>query len=204
MAESRKRQRTDTVANPRILSAQVSGPVHDLEQCIQVLRQKDPHFLDCFLLQLAQSQPNIASVLRLKYDGLLQHQRSRVCSFDHYSKSVWHTLNSNNTIRKIATEAGSAQNSFGTKQSGLETLRKIGKTICLISNDTLGNEVQQQFSHGGTLLEDAMLAIKMDELQQLADDYCVFEQLGDVIDEYYQDAEDSERRDSLSTRLVYR
>lgn len=104
----------------------------------------------------------------------------------------------------IGEQAGAQHVPFGTKASGLETLHKIGKTICLSSNDTLGHEIQTQFD-GNPVFEDAVFAVvnvlseeerermcdrddgrstflqKMLELKQLADEYCLFDELGEVI-----------------------
>ncbi|KAF2185471.1 hypothetical protein K469DRAFT_687815 [Zopfia rhizophila CBS 207.26] len=63
------------------------------------------------------------------------------------------------TINYIDNEAGVKHNFFGAKQSGLETLRKIGKTICMSGNSTLGREVLKQFGHGETCLSDSTMAI---------------------------------------------
>ncbi|KAF1834959.1 hypothetical protein BDW02DRAFT_620552 [Decorospora gaudefroyi] len=101
-------------------------------------------------------------------------------------------------IQSIADQAGVRHMSFATKSSGLETLRKIADTICAGSGDTLGSEVRKQFSHDSTL-EDAMLDIvnamsdeeretmrskfwlKLSQLKGVADGYCVFEGLDDVM-----------------------
>lgn len=94
----------------------------------------------------------------------------------------------------------------------METLRKIGKTICLSSNDTLGHEVQKQFQQSECFTEameaivDSMndeerawmceindgrsiFAEKMEELRNLSADYCVFDSLYVVIDELYGEEE---------------
>lgn len=92
-----------------------------------------------------------------------------------------------------------------TRFNGLSVLRKIGKTIALSSNDTLGNEVQKQFQYDSSL-EDGMFKIvssmkpeerqtirqdetseealwpKLHELQELGADYCIFGGLGKVLD----------------------
>lgn len=212
-------------------------PQHDLGECVNAL---STDALKGLLLDIATWQPSVALHLRSAYDQVLQQKRTRVISFDHYSKSIWHDLNGEydhlsgskqyemafevteeicNSIITIGKEAGNAENSFGTKRSGLETLRKIGKTICLSSNDTLGHEVQKHFQYE-TCLDDAIKAIvvtlndvqckamcmindgrstflqKMEELQGLAEGYCVFEHLGEVIDDLQgEDDEDEEEEE---------
>ncbi|OJJ32684.1 hypothetical protein ASPWEDRAFT_42695 [Aspergillus wentii DTO 134E9] len=107
-------------------------------------------------------------------------------------------------IDTIVASCGSNANSQ-TRYNGLSVLRKIGKTIALSATDTLGHEVQQEFQ-GESCLEDGMWEIvsamtiqerddivndnqdeealwpKLEELLGLANDYCIFERLGDVLD----------------------
>lgn len=106
-------------------------------------------------------------------------------------------------IEEIGEQAGESPASFGTKQSGLEALRKIGNTT-LLSCDTIGHEVRKQFQ-SDSALEDAMLEIvsnmsdeecqkmcdikegrttfleKLEELASVGKGYCVFEGLDEVI-----------------------
>ncbi|KAF2096703.1 hypothetical protein NA57DRAFT_78300 [Rhizodiscina lignyota] len=92
--------------------------------------------------------------------------------------------------------------SFATKRSALETLRKICKTIFL-SGGSLGHEIHQSFQCN-SILQDSMLAIlemmtddekdrmvdvnggeildKLEELVNLAEDYCMMENISDVLD----------------------
>ncbi|KAH7110781.1 hypothetical protein B0J13DRAFT_569652 [Dactylonectria estremocensis] len=93
-----------------------------------------------------------------------QRLAQRVINFDCYSKTVWHTLNTSHysklksskqfeaaydawkdilvCVQQIETQTTEAS-SFGTKQSALETIRKILKSILLV-NDTLGHEVRKE------------------------------------------------------------
>ncbi|KAF2642393.1 hypothetical protein P280DRAFT_540217 [Massarina eburnea CBS 473.64] len=213
----------------------------DLEEYINVLDAADGGaLLKRMMLQLAISDPYTSEFVRKNYDNVLAREQARIIDFDHYSKSIWHTLNSNyrlmgssnaydisfkvqddisEDIRSIGDDAGKKHASFGTKRSGLETLRKVGKTICLSSNNTLGHEVQKQFHLGNTCLEDAMLAIveamsedekgrmcqihdgrstfleKMEELDHLGDCYHVFGRLNDVITLLAGEEQDDENED---------
>lgn len=115
--------------------------------------------------------------------------------------------------------------SFGTKENGLETLRKIGITIALSQGDVIANEVQKAFQRESTLEETIKEIIesmtehekedlrwggnpegewfeKLVELEKLAASRCLFEGLEDVVsllrgDEHDNDeeAEDSESAD---------
>jgi hypothetical protein len=248
MDNSRKRQRvnsnTDSAAphmhaahlpaHPPALTAQI--PVHHLKTYIDGLYDHNSALIKSLLFQYASLRPDIAEILRYNYDSTVGRERACVINFDHYSKQVWHDINSNysdlsgskqyemswevfgqtcETITNIAAAAAGAA-SFGTRRSALETLRKIGKTICLSSNDTLGHEVQKQFNSCSDS-EDAMLAIlehmteaerrammagddgrghsflnQLLELQSLADDNCVFPNLKDVIAELKNEYDETE------------
>ncbi|KAF2105905.1 hypothetical protein BDV96DRAFT_655180 [Lophiotrema nucula] len=213
-----KRKRADTHGTavptqpprPAVPSLAPTAPQHDLGECIEAL---DIATVKQLLLQAAYAQPAVAASLRSGYDAIIQRERSRVVSFDHYSKSVWYSLN-----KKYSRLGGSKQ--IGTKQSGLETLRKIGKTICMSSNDVVGHEMKNSMGQN-TCLEDAMLAIlsvmtevekqimcdiddgrstflaKMEELDSLAKSYCVLKKLEEVVQELsgYGYCEDEDEND---------
>ena len=144
--------------------------------------------------------------------------------FDYLSKDAWKTLNvtyrklsgSNqydasfdaaasvvDCIKKIKKECPK-EASLGTKKSALETLRKIGKSVCL-GGDTLGREVRKSFQYE-SCLEDAMFEIlktlrgeerveylmravegeksweeKVCELQGLGRGFCIFDGLDKVV-----------------------
>jgi hypothetical protein len=227
-----KRQRADTVPGQNSTSAIDQAPLatdvpdYDLSGCIETLHAADDGaYLKEVLLALASSEPATALVLRRAYDKHIRLEQSKVIDFDHYSKSVFYKIKNqyqsmsgskqydvsflvvyevSDIIRLIGKQAGAEHACFETKCSGLETLRKIGKTICMSSTDTLGHEVLKQFGHD-SLFVDAMHEIvgamseeecekmcevndgrstfsrKMTELCRLADDHCVFEGLEDVI-----------------------
>ncbi|KAF2747854.1 hypothetical protein M011DRAFT_467447 [Sporormia fimetaria CBS 119925] len=198
-------------------------PAHDLSTCIPNLAGRG-QLLQDYMLSIAKMYPHVAETLRVEYEALLQQERRRTIDFNHHSKSVWHAINSTgrgmkgskafeasfgvchnvcDTIEEIGEQAGAEWASFQTRRSGLETLRKIGKTICL-SEDVIGHEVRKEFG-SNTDLEDAMFAIlermtpeereqmcsvvdekgsfiqKMEELQKLSKSYCILEELPDVI-----------------------
>lgn len=184
-------------------------------------------FLKHFVAQLATQEPSVAQVLMSRYDDLVQREKTKVINFDHHSRNVWHSINTKYasmrdskqydisgqvidgieaSIESIAAKAGVERASFGTKSYGIQTLRKVGKTICMSGSDVIGHEVQRYFQHD-TTLEAAMLDIlrvmsaeererlclendgrssfldKMCELDALANDCCVLEGLPEVIRE---------------------
>ena len=200
--------------NPQTLSTAAisqsytsATPIEDYQSWVSSLPQET---VEKLLVQAARTHPDIEGLLRNEVDQLIQRNRARVISFDHLSKSAWHTINQRggsgtqqyegsfdaywSVVANIKTiEEGCPDHaSFGTKKNGLETLRKIGKSICLGNNDTLGHEVRKQFQSNEDL-SDTMLKIldslsddelnevsqsdwgnKLEELVKLANDYCLF------------------------------
>ena len=177
------------------------------------------------LITAAKAYPDIASLVQREVDRIAAATRVQVLDFDYLSKSAWKTLNVTydrmkdshafemageavysieecfETIRKNCPKTSS----FKTKKSALETLRKIGKSICL-SNCVIGHEVRKHHQSGGKLvpvmfdivesLEDEEMERlwpwcddKLVELQRMADGYCIFEELGQVIELWDGDEE---------------
>lgn len=186
---------------------------------------KLPELVDCMdrktianlLVVAAKAYPIIASLVQREVDRIAAAERAKVLNFDYLSKSAWKTLNvtydrlkDSHAFEMVGEAAKSIDEcfesirtrcpetaSFKTKESALETLRKIGKSICL-SNGVVGHEIRKHYQYGGELVP-VMLAIaegltdeeaemlrpwcddKLVELQQLADGYCIFGDLGQVI-----------------------
>lgn len=131
-------------------------------------------------------------------------------------------------VERIVGQCGPFS-SPGTRYNGLSVLRKIGKTICLSSTDVLGHEVQKDFQWDGCL-DEGMKAIvqemapgeraaivedeshpealwpKLLELQGFAEEYCILEGLGGVLEmlegedydeeEGYDEEEEEEEEES--------
>ena len=168
----------------------------------------------------ALAHPDVADRIKNEHAEI---ERARVISFDYLSKSAWKTLNveySRLSGSHQYQKAGEAERevarciktirrgcpieaSLGTKRNGLETLRKIGKSICLSSIDVLGHEVQKSFQYNN-ILDKAMRKIakslskeeretiafggsadkwieKLEELEKLSKDRCLFEGLKEVV-----------------------
>ena len=170
------------------------------------------------LITAAKTYPEIASLIQREVDRIAEAERAKVLDFDYLSKSAWKTLNVTydrlsgsqafefsgeaahkveecfETIRRRCPKTAN----FKTKESALETLRKIGKSICL-SNGVVGREIRMDYQQGGELVP-LMLDIarsltdqererlepwcneKLVELQEMADGHCIFEDLGEVVD----------------------
>ena len=192
----------------------------------------DPKVIAKFLITAAKAYPEIASFVQLEVDRIAAAERAKVLDFDYLSKSAWKTLNvtydrlKGSQAFELSGEAAQKVEecfetirircpktaSFRTKESALETLRKIGKSICL-SNGVVGHEIRKDYEHGGKLVP-VMLDIaqsltyqererlepwrngKLVELQGIADGYCIFENLGEVIDLWGDDDEGEEESSS--------
>ncbi|KAJ5615699.1 hypothetical protein N7537_000813 [Penicillium hordei] len=144
-----------------------------------------------------------------------EKEQNRIINFDHYSSSVWQSINVEyrsmgggaqydvsfevaqdvvDTIKSITEQCGPFTNPQ-TRFNGLSVLRKIGKTITLSSNDTLGHEVQKRFQWDTSVVE-GMLEIleireneaspeslwpKLQELEELSSDHCIYPGLEAVL-----------------------
>jgi hypothetical protein len=167
------------------------------------------------LLRLAvQKHPSLASDLTLESAQQSSHKASKSTNFVHYSNSVWHTLNAkqhsdpnkehhqaNKAVQKIAndihtiTSQVQLQSSLSTKKNALETLRKIGRSICLATG-TVGETVKEVLG-ADTIFVDAVVRVaecfteddrrvlwaggsgmeivkRLDQLDELRRCYCVF------------------------------
>ena len=211
------RQPTTPSSHSLQTSEDTAQALGDYQSWVESLSQETAQSL---LVRAAQTHPDSARLLKREVDALIQRDRARVLNFDHLSKSAWHTINSGggsgtqqyyaafdafeSVLQTIKTIQDSCPEhaSFGPKKNGLETLRKIGKSICLSSGDTLSHEVQKQFQCNEDIT-DAMLSIlqsmtddeldkvaqsewydKLNKLIELAKDYCLFNNtLGNVLRE---------------------
>ncbi|KUI59171.1 hypothetical protein VP1G_06419 [Cytospora mali] len=163
-------KRRNTEPKPAPPATPGAPPEHTLTQMVSGL---DAKVLRDLVIKLAPSDPLLARAVEEAYreqamtpsqhpSALEQPQRSTrpaillskmqpVINFDGYSKSAWHALND----RKVLSLSGSHQydaagdvydsicGPLGTKQSAIETLRKIAKTI-ILGEDTVGHEVRKE------------------------------------------------------------
>ena len=199
----------------------------------ELVDSMDPRTTANLLITAAKAYPDIASLVQQEVDRIAAAERAKVLDFDYLSKSAWKTLNVTYNRMKDSHAfemAGEATRdvegcfetiqrrcpqtaSFKTKENALETLRKIGKSICL-SNGIIGHEVRKDYQSGGELVpvmfqiaesltEDEAERLrpwcedKLVELKRLADGYCIFEGLDEVI-ELWGWAEEGEDEDEGS------
>ena len=177
-----------------------------------------------YLLFAAQESPKIAGLIAAAAKRIKDTEAAQTIDFDRKSKSAWYALNREYSRLRQSQQferSGDAccsveeaiedirdrcpaHASYGTKSSALQTLRKIGKTICL-TEDIMGREVRKHFQCT-TVLEKTMQQIvnsmsladrqimkreyqgdttfveKLKELQDLGSGYCLFERLDQVIE----------------------
>ncbi|KAF6235425.1 hypothetical protein HO173_006621 [Letharia columbiana] len=222
-----KRARSDTDTN-----------AVDPSKLPELVDSIDPKTIASLLITAAKIYPEIASIVQREVDRIAATERTKVLDFDYLSKSAWKTLNvtydrmKGSHAYEMAGEAAESIEacfetirtrcpktaSFKTKESALETLRKIAKSICL-SDGVVGHEIRQDYDSGGELVP-VMLEIaesltseelerlrpwcddKLIELQGIADSYCIFEDLGQVIDLWGGDEEDEDQSSSDSNEEV--
>lgn len=209
MAEhSAKRPRTNT-------EGASAAPLASSDAVLEALPTET---LRALLQQAARQHADVAAAVTAAHDKAVAVEQARVVDFDYLSKAAWRALNvtyrrqsqsrqfeaagaAADEVRRcidtIATQSR-APASFGTRRSGLETLRKIGKSVVLAGSagETLGREVVKLFQFDACL-EDAMHRIargfsaqerelvmadgemetKLEELEELGRDEFVFERL---------------------------
>lgn len=176
------------------------------------------------LANAASRHPDIMRKLEHEVSLRAAADKDKIIYFDYLSKSVWTTLNVTydrmrdsqsfdmsgeasasirrclETIRKQCPKTAGCD----TKQSALETLRKIGKSICLsqgiipkqIRNDHITEQtlVATMLGIAKTMTSEEREGLwpwceeKLMELQKLGEGYVIFEGLDEVIDLFaYED-----------------
>ncbi|KGO77225.1 hypothetical protein PITC_092970 [Penicillium italicum] len=225
-----KRARANIIGDAHIKTTAPS--VEEISQNIQHL---DPQTVTDLLIQAAHIHPDVMSMVDDAIRVIREKEQNRIINFEHYSSSVWKSINITygsmrggaqydvsfevaqsivDTIKLITKQCGPFTNPQ-TRFNGLSVLRKIGKTIALSSNDTLGHEVQKRFQWDTSLVEGMLEIIdsmmederreiredesspeslwpKLEELEQLAEDYCIHPGLGAVLDRLDPDAREDE------------
>ena len=210
--QAAKRQRANT--NGDTIDAKI-------DEYREIIRTFDERKVRQILLWAAVSLGPVGKKIIEQRDEILKAESVKVIDFDHYSKSAWRELQQGQTgrgsrqyelgldasvsvcetIREIS-EQTPAHASFGTKESALETLRKIGKSIVLRNGDSFAREIRKAFSGDNGPLDNAMVEIvdemteeektrmagntewveKVEELIELGSGYVMFEGLRGMLD----------------------
>ncbi|KAJ5534663.1 hypothetical protein N7527_000917 [Penicillium freii] len=239
--QSAKRARSNTIGDAHLNTS--APPAEEISHQIQHLNRQT---VTDILTQAAQIHPDVMSMVEDAIRIIREKERNRVINFDHYSSSVWKSINITyrsmrggaqydvsfevaqdvvDTIKSIAKQCGPFTNPQ-TRFNGLSVLRKIGKTIALSSNDTVGHEVQKRFQWDASLVEgmleildsmtaDEILEIredeaspdslwpKLQELEELANDYCIHPGLEAVLGRLDPDHRDEEEWDEEEHEEAY-
>lgn len=217
MSHTAKRARSSTV-----IDAVNPSTIPELVNSI------DPKTISDLLIAAAKAYPDVASHVQREVDRIAAFERAKFIDFDYLSKSAWKTLNVTyarmkgshafdmsgeaaasieGCVKTIRTDCPKTA-SFQTKKSALETLRKIGKSICL-SDGVVGHEIKKDYQWGGEFVP-TMLRIaetltyeekerlrpwcddKLVELKGMADGHCIFEDLGRVVALWNGDEDDQD------------
>ncbi|KAG9561365.1 hypothetical protein KCU71_g7946, partial [Aureobasidium melanogenum] len=129
------------------------------------------------ILRLAvQKHPSLASDITSEHAQKASLGASKTVNFVHYSNDVWHTLNSkqhldpakgrqyaDKAVQRIANDISSVatqvrrESSIVTKKNALETLRKIGRSVCL-ATDVVGERVKDVLG-SDKMFVDAMIKV---------------------------------------------
>ncbi|MCJ1235367.1 hypothetical protein MMC14_003335 [Varicellaria rhodocarpa] len=213
-----KRQRTSTIATSVPSVSSEASTVIDFLPLLEIIPKKSIHAI---LDAAAKQDPVIANLIKAEHKRLIAAEQQKTLDFDYLSKSAWKSINvdycdmssskqyrmSGNAFREVrdcieTIATGCPPHaSFGTKRSALETLRKIGKSICLSGDgNVVGDAVRSTFQWM-TQLEDTMYKIaismtvserdtlmktqfksKLYELEKLGKSDCLYENLSKVID----------------------
>lgn len=210
-----KRKRLDTDTDT---GTDTDTDAVDPSKLPELVDSLSPRRIANLLISAANAYPDIAFLIQEEVDRVAAAERARVLDFDYLSKSAWRSLNVGfDGLRgweahEVAGEAAESikgcieeirtccpkTTNFKTKESALETLRKIGKSFCL-SSGTLVYEIKNDYDAGEELVP-VMLEIaksltdeeierlrpwcddKLVELQRIAHNDCVFEDLDEVIE----------------------
>ncbi|KAL9115577.1 MAG: hypothetical protein Q9187_007268 [Circinaria calcarea] len=173
-----KRQRSNTNGDsaPVVLTIPFD-PKPSPEKIEKLIQGFDEKTVRQLLLSAALDFPSLTTELEAKQATIVQAQSAKVINFNRYSEDVLNELASGDGLkgskqfelsgkvcRAITETIGEIRaqcprySSFETKRSALETLRKIGGSICCGDGDTLGSEVIKWFQYD-SCLEDTMLEI---------------------------------------------
>ncbi|CAI7623387.1 unnamed protein product [Penicillium viridicatum] len=228
--QSAKRARSNTIGDAHLNTS--APPAEEISHQIQHLNRQT---VTDILTQAAQIHPDVMSMVEDAIRIIREKERNRVINFDHYSSSVWESINITyrsmrggaqydvsfevaqdvvDTIKSIAKQCGPFTNPQ-TRFNGLSVLRKI-----------VGHEVQKRFQWDASLVEgmleildsmtaDEILEIredeaspdslwpKLQELEELANDYCIHPGLEAVLGRLDPDHRDEEEWDEEEHEEAY-
>ena len=183
-----KRRRTDFLPQPALAKYR-AVPKFDCERGVARLPIQKVRDL---VIAAARTYPSFIELIRDEVNKIDAEHAAKVVDLDYHSKTAWRELNVEysklsgshqydrawdalETVEacfKAIRKACPVSASYGTKKSGLETCRKIGKSICL-SNGVIGDEVRKSFQEDNVLEETMMWiarTLNQDERDRLMND----------------------------------
>jgi hypothetical protein len=196
-------------------TSEVPPPIHSDASFDAALESYSAAELRQLLRLAVQKHPSLVSDMTSENSQQSSHRSSKSVNFVHYSNSVWHTLNAkqhsdpteghqhaNKAVQKVANDIHTVasqvqrQSSLTTKKNALETLRKIGRSICLATG-VVGETVKEVLGSDKTFV-DAIVKVtecfteddrrvlwaggsgveivkRLDQLDELRRCYCIFD-----------------------------
>ncbi|CAG8140666.1 unnamed protein product [Penicillium salamii] len=191
MDPAAKRLRANTMGNAETTGAEAPSTQTAAEKATQLVDKIDAQEVAKILIQAAQAHPDVMTMLDDSFRAMVERERARVITFDHYSSSIWRQINvsyssmrgskqyeqafevasdTSSAIQSIARQCGPNTNPQ-TRYNGLSVLRKIGKTIALSEGDTIAHEVQKHFQSDRALVRGMISIIESmgdDEIDSIA------------------------------------
>ncbi|CRL17072.1 unnamed protein product [Penicillium camemberti] len=205
-----------------IVYADTTAPL--AEELSQRVQELDPQSIANILAYAAGIHPDVMYMVDQAIHVTREREQNSILNFDQESSDVWKSINITHrykrseaqydisdlvanevldTIESITECCGRFANPQ-TRLNGLSALRKIGKTIALSTNDTLGREVQESFQSDASLVDgmvkivnfmtpDEVRAIiehksnpnalwsKLQELEELAQNECIHPGIEEVL-----------------------
>ena len=219
-----KRARKDTANDGVDVTRNPSPAVR--QRASDLVHALDSESVTNMLISIAAQEPKWMYALEDQVERRAKAEGEIIVDFDYLSKSAWKTLNvtyskmrdseawshsgdATSDIEKyfeIIKHECSKNASFGTKESLLETLRKIGKSICL-SQGIIPRQIRKEGAVDHALVETMLDIVenltnqdkkrllpwcedKLEELYKLGKEYGILENIYDVIDLLELDNED--------------
>ncbi|KAL8964330.1 MAG: hypothetical protein Q9183_004526 [Haloplaca sp. 2 TL-2023] len=233
-----KRARADSTAETTVVPSDLTRS----PKLLTMLESMNEKTVFNLLLAAAQEFPSVAALVEAEYARLAKIENEKTIDFSQHSKSVWRILNveyvkgikssrqfemSQDAFLEVIDKISDIENrcpqhaSYGTKFNALESLRKIGKVICMSDSSELMREVRKSFS-SDTSLEDTMMDIlntmnqeqwerflnedvddvawteRLEELADMAADWGIFEGLKAVVELLSNDDDPDDDDDDYS------
>ncbi|KAJ5694366.1 hypothetical protein N7536_004778 [Penicillium majusculum] len=223
MAEPQSTKRARSIS---IVYVDTTAPLP--EEISQRVQELDPQSIANILAYAARIHPDVMYMVDQAIHVTREREQNSIRNFDQdstqYDISDLVADEVLDTIESITEYCGQFANPQ-TRLNWFSALRKIGKTIALSTNDTLGREVQERFQSDASLVDGMMKIInfmtpvevrviiehksnpnalwsKLQELEELAQNECIHPGIEEVLnlldparDEYEEEIDEDEDED---------